>query len=111
VAIDEAAIKAGGQNTDYLPTVLLRRSTIKVAARWPDDAAADAARALSMLQKAAQSGVFSSTLRRAYLTLGKRDEALTAFRSAAEHLEKALRPDHPDARSARESLRQGMQPQ
>ena len=63
-------------------------------------------------------GVFSSTLGRAYLTLGlalraqgKRDEALTAFRSAAEYLEKALGPDHPDARSARESLGQGMQPQ
>ena len=118
VAIDEAAIKAGGQGTDYLPAVLLRRSTIKVAARRPDDAAADAARALSMLQKAAQPGVFSSTLGRAYLTLGvalrsqgKRDEALTAFRSAAEHLEKALGPDHPDARSARESLGQSMQSQ
>jgi eukaryotic-like serine/threonine-protein kinase len=109
VAIDESAIKAGGQGADYLPTVLVRRSTIELEARHPDKAAADATRAVSLLQAAAQPGTFSSTLGRAYLALGlalqaqgRRDEARTAFRSAAEHLQSALGPDHPEAHSARQ---------
>jgi len=33
---------------------------------------------------------------------GKRDEANSAFRSAAEHLQSTLGPNHPDTRSARQ---------
>lgn len=109
VAIDEAAIKAGGQGAGVLPTFLLHRSTVELEARRPDDAAADGDRALSLLQAAAQPGTLSSNLGRAYLTLGralqaqgKREEARVAFQSAAEHLQNALGPDHPDARTARQ---------
>ncbi len=70
----------------------------------PEDAAADAARAVNLLRAATRPGAFSSTIGRAYLALGralqahgKRDEALG---SAAEHLQSALGPDHPDTLSA-----------
>ncbi|HEY6376320.1 MAG TPA: protein kinase [Edaphobacter sp.] len=103
VAISEAAMKDGRLGGDYLPTFLVRRSDIELQLGHADQAEADAARALSLLQASAQVGAFSSTLGRAYLTLGrglqsqgKRDEAHAAFRSAAEHLENALGPDHPD---------------
>jgi len=109
VATDEATIKAGGQGAGLLPLFLLRRSRVDLEARRPDEAAADAARALNLLRAAAQPGTFSSNLGRAYLTLGralqaqgKRDEAHASFRSAAEHLQHALGPDHPDTRSAQQ---------
>jgi serine/threonine-protein kinase len=109
MSMAEASIKAGGGNEGALPLLLLRRSTIQLEARRPDEAAADAARALSLLQAAAEPGTFSSTLGRVYLTLaralqaqGKSDEARAAARSAAEHLQNALGPDHPDTRSARQ---------
>ena len=109
VAMDEAAIKAGGQGAVLLPVFLLHRSTVELEARRPDDAAADAGRALSLLQAAAQPGTLTGNLGRAYLTLGralqaqgKRGEARVAFQSAAEHLQNALGPDHPDVRTARQ---------
>jgi len=109
VAIDEAAIKRGGQGAPILPLLLVRRSTVELEAPRPDDAAADAARALSLLQATSQPGTFSSNLGRAYLTLaralqaqGKAAEARTAAQSAAEHLQNALGPDHPETRSARQ---------
>ena len=109
VAIDEATIKAGGEGTYYLPTLLVCRSGIELQAGRRDEAAADATRALSQLQAGAQPGTFSCTLGRAYLTLGralqsqgKRDEARAAFRSALENLENTLGPEHPDTRAARQ---------
>ncbi|HXP86430.1 MAG TPA: protein kinase [Bryobacteraceae bacterium] len=108
MTIAEASIKAGGQGAGVLPILLVRRSSIELDLRRTDEAAADAARALSLLQVAAQPGTFSGNLGRAYLTLGralqaqgKGDEARAAFHSAAEHLQNALGPDHPDTRSAR----------
>ena len=109
VAIDEAAIKAGGQGAVLLPVFLLHRSAAELEARRLDDAAADGGRALNLLQAAAQPGAFSGNLGRAYLTLGralqaqgKREEARVDFQSAAEHLQNALGPNHPDTRAARE---------
>ncbi len=109
VAIDEAAIKAGGQGAGVLPILLVRRSTVELELRRPDEAAADAARALSLLQASAQPGTFSSNLGRAYLALGralqaqgKSEEARAAARSAAEQLQNTLGPAHPDTRSARQ---------
>jgi eukaryotic-like serine/threonine-protein kinase len=74
---------------------------------YPDRAEADAARALSLLQASTQLEAFSSTLGRAYLTLGralqsqgKLSEARPAFHSAAKHLQNTLGPDHPDTRDA-----------
>ncbi|HUA64168.1 MAG TPA: protein kinase [Verrucomicrobiae bacterium] len=107
VAIVEALIQARGEGADRLPALLARRSDVERLMGRTEDAARDASRAVSMLGKrpAAASSV---TIGRAYLALGralqaesKREDALAAFRTAAEHLEKTLGPDHPDARAAR----------
>jgi serine/threonine-protein kinase len=109
VTIDEAAIKAGGVGAFYLPELLIRRSLIGLDAGHHDEAAADAVRALSLLQTGAEPGAFSAYVGRAYLALGralqargKSDQARAAFRSAAENLQRTLGPDHPDTRSARQ---------
>jgi tetratricopeptide (TPR) repeat protein len=114
VTIDEAAIKAGGQGTPYLPILLVRRSAVELEVRQRDQAAADAARALSLLHTTTQPGTLSSNTGRAYLALGralqaqdKRNEARAAFRSAAEHLQDTLGANHPDTRSARQQAELG----
>lgn len=109
VSIDEAAAKGGGEGIYYLPTLLLNRSAVELAASHPDQAAADAMRALGLSQAGAKPGTLSSIQGSAYLALGralqaqgKPEEARAAFRSAAEHLRVTLGADHPDARSARQ---------
>jgi serine/threonine-protein kinase len=116
VAMDEAAIKSGGQGVGLLPVFLFRRSAAELELREPDKARADAGRALSLLQDSTEPGIFSMNVGRAYLALGralqaqgKPDEAHAAFRSAAEHLEKTLGPDHPDSRAARQLASLGPQ--
>ncbi len=56
-----------------------------------------------------QPGAYSSTVGHAYVNLGKAllaqgktDEARSALRSAVEHLQDTLGPEHPDARAARQ---------
>jgi tetratricopeptide (TPR) repeat protein len=107
VSMDEAAIKAGEQGAGMLPIILYHRSTVEIEARQIPEAVADAARAVDLLKASAQPGTFSSNLGRAYLALGraleaqgKSDEARAAFASAAEHLQHAIGPDHPDTRAA-----------
>jgi serine/threonine protein kinase/tetratricopeptide (TPR) repeat protein len=109
IAIDEAAIKAGGQGAPVLPWLLLRRSAIELESKRLEEARTDAGRALSLLQATAQPGTFSSNLGRAYLTLayalqaeGKRDQAQAAGRSATEHLQNTLGSEHPEVRAARQ---------
>jgi hypothetical protein len=109
VSLDEATIKAGGEGSYYLPTLLINRSIVKLAASHPDQAAADASRALSLTQAGTRPGTFSSETGRAYLALGhalqaqgKLVEARAAFLSAAENLQSTVGPDHPDTRSARQ---------
>jgi eukaryotic-like serine/threonine-protein kinase len=109
VAVDEAAIKAGGQGAGLLPIFLFRRSAIELEVRQTDAAVADATRAVNLLQAGIQPGTHSCNLGRAYLTLGralqaqrKRDQARAAVRSAAEHLQSTLGPDHPETRAARQ---------
>jgi serine/threonine-protein kinase len=109
VSILEASIKSGGRGRDFLPTILIRRSTIERDAAQPVQAEADATRALEQFQAAVQPGAFSSLVGSAYLNLGKSlqaqgetAQARTAFRSAAEHFSKTLGPDHPDSRTARQ---------
>jgi tetratricopeptide (TPR) repeat protein len=109
VYLDEATIKAGGEGTYYLPTLLINRSIVKLAAAQPGQAAADASRALSLTQAGAKPAAFSSEAGRAYLALGralqaqsKLEEARAAFLSAAENLQSTVGPDHPDTRSARQ---------
>jgi tetratricopeptide (TPR) repeat protein len=111
VAIVENSIKTKGQGTDVLPLLLLRRATVELAASRPVPAEADAARALALLQAAIQPGAFSSYIGGAYLKLGtalqaegKIDEARAAYRSAIEHLQPTVGPDHPDLRSAQLAL-------
>jgi hypothetical protein len=104
----EAAVKSGN-GPEAIPWLLVRRSDIELRLNHPNDAAADASRALSLLQGVAQPGTFSSHLGHAYLSSGralqaqgKQEEARSAFRSAAEQLQDTLGPDHPDTRTARQ---------
>jgi len=109
VALDELAIKAGGEGSIYLPTLLTRRSVVELAAGSPDRATADAQRAVALLKDSMLPGTQSSNMGRAYLALGRalkaqgRDQnALSMFRSANEELSRTLGADHPDARAARQ---------
>jgi len=109
VAIAEASMKAGQQGADVVPTLLIYRSDMERQVRRTDDAAADANRALGQIQEAAQPGAFSSKLGDAYLALGralqaqgKGREASSAFHSAAQNLQDALGPDHPETRAAQQ---------
>jgi len=108
VAILEAVSQAGRSGSDFLPIVLLRRSTVELEAGRPGQAGNDALRALKQLQAASPDGMLSSNIGRAYLNLGralqaqgKPNEARAAIRSAAENLQATLGPDSPDTRSAR----------
>jgi serine/threonine-protein kinase len=109
VTISEAAMKTGRLGGDYLPVFLTRRSEVELQLGHLDQAEADAARGLSLLQASAQSRTFSSTLGHGYLAMGralqaqgKREQARTAFHSATEHLQNTVGPDHPDTRRARQ---------
>ncbi|MBZ5549204.1 MAG: serine/threonine-protein kinase [Acidobacteriia bacterium] len=105
----EAATKAGKAGSNFLPAVYLRRAKVELQAGRPDVAATDVALALHLLQKDLPSPTLSSKSGRAYLLLarvlmaqGKTDEARAAARTAVEHLQSTLGPDHPDTRSARQ---------
>jgi tetratricopeptide (TPR) repeat protein len=109
MAMAEATVKGGGQGTDFLPTFLKQQSVLELKLQRPDQAAADAAKALTMVQQSAQPGTFSSTIGRAYLALGralqaqsKRNEARASFRAAAENFEHALGPDNSETREAKQ---------
>jgi tetratricopeptide (TPR) repeat protein len=109
VAIAEASVKAGRAGAFYLSSYLIRRSEIELQLNHRDEAAADAARALSQLQADAPPGTFSSYLGRAYLALAralgaqdKRDDARIAALSALDQLQHAVGPDHSDTRAARQ---------
>jgi len=104
-----ALAEASGRRVEYLPLLLLRRADLEVAVGQPDQAKADAARALGMWQEAAGPGASSSWQGLAYLALGraleaqgKPGEARVAFASAVKHLELSLGAQHPASRSARQ---------
>jgi tetratricopeptide (TPR) repeat protein len=108
VAIADASVRAGRQGADRLPAMLTSRSEVELLLHRNNDAEADAARAVAILQQSIGPGGFSGHLGRAYLALGrarlaqdKREEAQSAFRSAAEQLDQAVGADHPDSRAAR----------
>jgi serine/threonine protein kinase len=105
----EAALKAGGAAADYLPMLLTRRAEVETQLRMPEEAIADARRAVDDLRQAAEPGTYSSFLGEAYAALGRalraqgnEKEARQAFQSAADHLQSALGPDHPLSREVRE---------
>jgi len=104
----EAAVKSGN-GPEAVPWLLVRRSDVELRLNRPNEAAADASRALSLLQAVAQPGTFSSNLGHAYLSLGralqaqgKGEEARALLHSAAENLQTTLGPDHPETRAARQ---------
>jgi tetratricopeptide (TPR) repeat protein len=107
VSIDEAAIKAGGDSLSNMPSLLLRRSTIELAAGRLEESLADANRARTQLQKGAQPETYSSYIGHAYLSIGralkaqgKLDEAHSAFAAAKANLQKTVGPNHPDTQAA-----------
>jgi serine/threonine-protein kinase len=109
IAIAEASIGAGGSGSIYLPTALMRRAGIEIQLLRPGDAASDARRALEILQKSSPPGALSSVLGSANLALaqalqaqGRPDEARAAARTALEHFQITLGPDHADTRTARQ---------
>jgi hypothetical protein len=104
-----ALVAANPQRDFYLPAFLLRRSGIALAAGRPEQARADAARALELDLKAAAPGVPSFWLGQEYLAMGRallaqgqRTEARAAAASALANLAPTLGADHPDSRAARE---------
>ncbi len=112
VAIVEANVKVLGAHR--LPGFLIHRSEIELQLGRSREAQADAERALTIWRNGGQMEAPSANVGRAYLALGRaleaqgdRVEASSAFRSAAEHLERSLGPDHPDARSAQEQTEGG----
>ncbi len=116
VTIVEAAKKNGRSGSDFLPIVLVRRSTVELEAGQPARAADDAERALTQLKAASAPGAFSSHIGRAYLnqgralqSQGKFDQANAAFRSAVENLQNTV-PNHPDTRSAQRFIQLDPQP-
>jgi len=108
VSIDEDAVRAGKDGASYLPVLLTHRSEIEIAAHRSDQAVTDAVRALDQFRSELQPGTFSSDMGHAWLALGsalslqgRQDEARAAFRSALEHLQATVGPDHPDTVRAR----------
>jgi serine/threonine-protein kinase len=110
-AIDalQTTIRTGKAGVNILPLYYQRRGLIELQAGRPDAAAADVNKALELFQANTAPGVFSYRTGRAYLFLaralkaqGKEEDARAAARTAAEHLQSAAGPDHPDTRSARQ---------
>ncbi len=108
LAIAQASVSAGRQGSDYIPTLLLRRSKIDLLEHRVAEAVEDATKGLALLKQAAAPNSFSGNLGRAHLSAGrawsaqgKTDEAGAAFRLAVQHLEKALGPDHADTLAAK----------
>lgn len=108
MAIAEASLKDSREALGLLPSFLVSRSEIELQLRQQDKATEDARRALKMSLEVAQPGTLSSKVGRAYAALGRAleaqgqaQEARAAYRSAAEHLESALGPDHLETQAAR----------
>jgi serine/threonine protein kinase len=109
LAIVQASVKDGRGGADLVPALLTYRSELDRQLGRSEDAVADATEALHQAQEAAQPGTHSATAGTAYLALGRAqqakgngEKATAAYRSATEHLENALGPDHPDSRASRQ---------
>ena len=105
----EATIKSGKSGINLLPVLCQRRAMVELQAGRPDAAAADMSKVLELLRTNTAPGALSYRTGRAYLILaralkaqGKEQEARAAARTAADHLQSAAGPDHPDTRSARQ---------
>jgi len=107
VEVLQTSIKNGGQGTDFLPIILLRRSSIRLSAGDFNGAEADANSAIASFQQLTNPGAFSCHLGQAHLALARalqaqhRDrDAQEEFQAAAQHLQKTLGAKHPDTRAA-----------
>jgi tetratricopeptide (TPR) repeat protein len=107
----EAAAKRGKAGRGFLPLMYQRRAKVELQAGRLDAAEVDTERALNLLPKGTQPRGFSSESGRSYLlrarvckAQGKDEEAHAAAKSAVQHLESGLGPDHPDTRSARQLI-------
>ena len=109
VQIDTTAAQSGKAGAQYLPVLLTYRAGIEFDEQQLAAAEADAQQALKQLLADAQPGDYSSNVGRAELTLarvlhaeGKPADSRSAAQEAAQQLEKALGPDHPETQAARE---------
>jgi serine/threonine-protein kinase len=104
----------GKTGAQHLPSLLSARASIETAAGQLPAAERDAREAVALLEAKARAEDFSSSTGRAYLTLarvlseqGRAVEAHGVAQQAAEQLQKALGPQHPDTRAAEELSRAG----
>jgi eukaryotic-like serine/threonine-protein kinase len=107
VSSDEACVRSHRGGTAWLPLFLYRRAAVEVAVGQPEKAIEDARRSLKLLQSLVGKDAFSAHSGRAYVALGralqavgKKEEAQTAFHTAAQHFDKTLGPEHPESREA-----------
>jgi serine/threonine protein kinase len=107
ISIVEAAIRSGGEGAFLLPRLLIMRSDIECAAGQPENAEADARRALGQLQPDMQAGSFSSRVGYAQLSLAralasqhKQEQSHQAARVAQEQLRSTIGADHSDTHLA-----------
>jgi tetratricopeptide (TPR) repeat protein len=107
IQIDNEAGQHGKAGAQFLPILLTHRATIELAAGQLAAADADARQALALLEVDSWPGDYSIYTGGAYLTLarvlsaeGKVAEARSSARAAAQQLEKAVGPDHPDTHAA-----------
>jgi tetratricopeptide (TPR) repeat protein len=112
IQIDEQAGEHGKTGAQFLPDLLAHRATIELAAARLPAADTDVRRALALLAVDEQPGDYSVSTGRAELTLarvlnaeGKASEARSSATAAVQQLEKAVGPDHPETRAARELSR------
>jgi tetratricopeptide (TPR) repeat protein len=107
VSSDEACIRSQQGGTNSLPMFVYRRAGIEVELHEPNKAIEDAHRALTLLQSLLGKEAWSTHYGRAYIALGhalqesgKTDEARAAFRTAAQHFDNTLGPEHPESRES-----------
>jgi len=106
--ITEAAIAAGRQGKDFMPTLLVKSARLALLESRPALAVEESKRAIALLKASFPTVRHSSNLGRAFLASGlaleaqgKAGEARNDFAEASKHLEFALGANHPDTKSAR----------
>jgi tetratricopeptide (TPR) repeat protein len=117
IQIDERAGQHKKAGAQFLPILLTHRATIELAAAQLPAADADTRRALMLLSVDARPGDYSVYTGRAQLTLarvlsaeGNASEARSSAKAAAQQLEQAVGPDHPETRAARQLSEGGAPP-
>jgi eukaryotic-like serine/threonine-protein kinase len=107
IDLDEASIKNIGECAAFIPMLLTRRSRVELKAQRPNQAEADAVRALQLFNEESESGIHSSNIGRAYLALAlslraqaRLSESQDAFRNAFQNLQDTLGPGHADTKAA-----------